>query len=175
MFACGVVGKHRITANKVSYITIYKSTPQRKIAMKFVLLHTVDDTDIYKIRSAYNHPSVSRFIDIDKNNYWSYVTEAENVYFYKIFNENELIAAVHCETDDRVLYLAIVVFPEYQKMGIGTSVLKAIENGNLNISFDKIRAYVEPDNTASLALFEKANFNCIGKDEELFEYEYTIS
>lgn len=142
--------------------------------MKFVRLLSVNDIDIARIQSAYNHFSISRFISVDKNNYWHYITKADNVYFYKVYNDNKLMATIHCERYDRVLHIAVVVFPEYQNMGYGMSILRAVQNGNLDISFDKIHASIEIQNTASLRLFEKVGFNCIGKDEELLEYEYPV-
>ena len=142
--------------------------------MKFVLLRSVNDIDMAKIQSVYDHFSISRFMSIDKDNYWHYITETENVYFYKVYNHTKLVSTIHCELHDRVLHLAVAVFPEYQNMGLGVTILKAIQNGNLDISFDKIHASIELQNIASRKLFEKVGFSCIGKDAELFEYEYTM-
>ena len=130
--------------------------------------------EMEEIQSAYDHFSISSFISIDKDHYWRYITETENVYFYKVYNHNNLISTIHCELYDKVLHLAVVVFPKYQNMGFGTTILKAIQNGNLDISFDKIHASIELQNIASRKLFEKVGFNCIEKDAELFEYECTM-
>ncbi len=141
--------------------------------MKFIRISSTSDSDLAFINEVLRHPSVSRFVSIDNDNFWQYVTQNENVYCYKIFNDNVLIATVHCELDDKVLYLAIVVFPKYQRMGFGGKIIKYIQGGNIDIEFDKISAFIEQENIPSLTLFRKMGFECKGKDEELYYYEYT--
>ncbi len=131
-----------------------------------------DDEDIQHILYVYKLPSVSQFISIDEENYWRYVTTTNNVYFYKIYKDDILVAAIHLESDDRILYMDVVVFPEYQKRGIATDILKDIQAGKLGLDFDKIQVSVDEKNIASIKLFKKAGFVCVGKDEELLEYEY---
>lgn len=142
--------------------------------MKFVLLDSVNDMDMPKIQSVYTHSSISRFICINTDNYWHYVTATENVYFYKVYDRNNLISTVHCELYDKVLHLALVVFPEHQRMGLGATILKAIQKGDLDLSFDKIHASIELQNFASRRLFEKSGFDCIAKGNDLLEYEYRM-
>ena len=67
------------------------------------------------------------------------------------------------------------VFPEFQKQGIATTILKDIQTGKLELGFDKIQVSIDEKNIASIKLFESAEFVCVGKDEELWEYEYTKS
>ena len=71
--------------------------------------------------------------------------------------------------------MSVVVFPEYQKQGIATTILTDIQAGKIGLDFDKIRVYIDEKNIASLKLFESAGFVCTGKDEELLEYEYRKS
>jgi ribosomal protein S18 acetylase RimI-like enzyme len=66
----------------------------------------------------------------------------------------------------------IIVFPEYQKKGIATKILKDIQNGKLGIDFDKIQVSIDEKNITSIKLFENAGFVCIAKDEELLDYLY---
>ena len=82
--------------------------------LKFVLLENTEDNELEILKDNYSKPSVERFVEINKEKFWSYVTETENVYFYKVYNENTLSGTVQCEIYNRILYLAIVVFPDYQ-------------------------------------------------------------
>ncbi|MBQ8580366.1 MAG: GNAT family N-acetyltransferase [Oscillospiraceae bacterium] len=143
--------------------------------MTYRLLKKADDEDIPLILSVYKQPSISRFISIDEENYWKYITSTENVYFYKIYKDDILLATIHLELGDCVLYMSVVVFPEFQKQGIATTILKDMQAGKLGLDFDKIQVSIDENNTASIKLFESAEFVCVGKDEELWEYEYTKS
>lgn len=143
--------------------------------MNYQLMKRQDDEDIPLILSAYRHPSVSRFIHIDENHYWEYVTTSANVYFYKVYRGGRLAAAVHCELEARVLYMDIVVFPEYQRHGIASEVLTDIQKGRLGFDFDKIQVAIDENNVASRKLFETADFRCISQEDELLLYEYVKS
>ena len=67
---------------------------------------------------------------------------------------------------------SVVVFPEYQKQGIATTILKDIQTRKIGLDFDKIQVSIDEKNIASLKLFESVGFICVNKDEELLEYEY---
>lgn len=140
--------------------------------MIYRLMKQQDDEDIPRIISVYKSPFVSPFISINEANYWQYVTTTENVYFYKIFENDYLIATVHCELFDFILYMDIVVFPEYQRKGFATKIIADIQDGKLGLNFKKIRVSIDEKNAASLKLFENMNFICVAKNEELLEYEY---
>ena len=71
--------------------------------------------------------------------------------------------------------MSVVVFPEYQKQGIATTILKDIQTRKIGLDFDKIQVSIDQKNTASLKLFESVGFICVNKDEELLEYEYSKS
>ena len=143
--------------------------------MIYRLIKNPDDEDIPTILSVYKQPSISRFISIDEENYWKYITSTDNVYFYKIYKDDILVATIHLESDNGALYMSVVVFPEYQKQGIATAILKDIQSGKTGLDFDKIQVSIDEKNTASLKLFESVGFICVNKDEELLEYEYSKS
>ena len=143
--------------------------------MTYLLLEYLNDEDIPHIISIYNTPLISQFISIDKNNYWKYVVFTDNVYFYKVYNDGNFVATIHLELYGRILYMSVVVFPEYQKQGIATTILEDIQTGKIGLDFDKIQVSIDEKNLASLKLFANAGFVCISKDEELFEYEYIKS
>ena len=140
--------------------------------MTYQLLTSPNDPLIPTILSVYKIPSVAQFIRIDEANYWQYVTSTDHVWFYKIFEDGYLISTIHLELADCVLYMDVVVFPEYQRRGIATRIIKDIQNGRLGIDFNKIQVSIDERNIASIKLFEHAGFACVAKDEELLEYEY---
>lgn len=142
--------------------------------MTYRLLKKADDVDVPLILSVYKQPSISKFIGIDEKNYWKYITSTDNVYFYKIYKDGVLAATIHLELCNHILYMSIVVFPEYQKQGIATTLLKDIQTRKFELDFTKIQASIDEENIASIKLFEKCGFVCIGKDEELLEYAYII-
>ena len=143
--------------------------------MTYCLLKKADDADIPLILSVYKQPLISQFISIDEENYWKYITDTDNVYFYKIYKDDILVSTIHIELDNYVLCMSVVVFPEHQKQGIATTILKDIQAGKLELDFDKIQVSIDEKNIASLKLFESVGFICVNKGEELLEYEYSKS
>lgn len=139
--------------------------------MTYLLLKRFDDEDIPTILSAYKQPTISQFISIDEENYWKYITNTDNVYFYKVYKDNILVATTHLELACGVLYMSVVVFPEYQKLGIATTILNDIHVGKLGLDFHTIHVSIAENNIASRKLFESSGFVCKGKAEELLEYE----
>lgn len=140
--------------------------------MQYRLLTRENDVAIPQIRSVYKNPSIAQYISIDETNYWKYVTSTENVWFYKVLADARLVCTIHLELLDHILYMDIVVFPEHQKRGIATNVLKDIQNGTFGIDFDQIHVAIDKKNKASIKLFENAGFVCVAKEEELLKYVY---
>lgn len=140
--------------------------------MIYRLIKEFSDEDIFSVLSNYRQPSVSQFISIDEDTYLKYVTGTDNVYFYTIYVNDVLAATVHLELADKVLYMSIVVFPEYQNQGVATTILKDIQSGKFALDFTKIQVSVDEKNIYSLKLFEKAGFVCVAKNDELLKYEY---
>ena len=138
--------------------------------MKYIRLEDTRDAEIPFLLSIYGLPEISRFIHIDEDNYWSYVTTNENVFYYKVYREELLVAAIHCELSDQVLYLDIVVLPEYQRQGIGSKVLRDLQAGAVLDGFARIEVSIEQSNSASLRLFEKMGFTPVSKEDELIQY-----
>ena len=142
--------------------------------LKFVLLESTEDNELEILKDNYSKPSVERFVEINKEKFWSYITETENVYFYKVYNENTLSGTVQCEIYDRILYLAIVVFPEYQNKGIGTDIIKFVLDGRTGLDFKEIQVSIDEKNTASMKLFKNSGFIETGKDGELIDLQYIM-
>ena len=132
---------------------------------------TEDDSNIPHLLQIYQQPNVSQFISIS-DSYFHYVTNTPNVYFYKV-NENEkLIGAIHLEKNENLLYMDILIFPEFQKMGFATRVIKDIQNDIFGLNYDRIEISIDESNIASLKLFENAGFTFVSKEDELLNFVY---
>lgn len=143
--------------------------------MKYSRMLDEKDADIPYLTSIFKLPEISRYISIDELNYWQYVTINENVYFFKVYKDESLVATTHLEVVDRVLCLDIMVVPECQGKGIATKVLKDIQAGNLVSDFDRIEVSIDENNTASICLFEKMGFAYASKEDELINYVYNVN
>lgn len=130
------------------------------------------DPDIARLLSALRKPEIARFYSIDGENYFSYVTNTENVYFYKVYRNGELTGAVHLEKQEATLFMSILVMPEFQRMGMGTRILKDILDNGLGLDYRKLEVSVDESNTASRRLFEKFGFTGVSQDEELINYVF---
>lgn len=138
--------------------------------MTYTRLTSVSDPDISCLFHLYSLPEISRYISIDKENYWNYVTSSENVYYYKVFDDNKLVACVHIERYDDTLCLSVLTVPEYQKRGIGTAVLKDIQNDIFSFGCKRIEVSVDETNTPSIKLFTKMGFYEVSREDELINY-----
>ncbi len=139
--------------------------------LKFIRVISELDKDIAYIQAIHRLPQISRFIGIS-DNYFAYVIENSNVYFYKVFSDDILVGTAHLEICDSTLYMGIVVVPQYQNKGIGTNILRKIQGGSLPITFDRIEVSIDENNTASKRLFEKMGFVFVSKEDELENYLY---
>lgn len=142
--------------------------------MNYQRMMNENDKDTPYLTSVFKLPEISRYISIDEQNYWRYVTSSDNVYFFKIYDDESLVATTHCEVVDRVLYMDIMVIPEQQGKGIATTVLKDIQLGNLVSGFDRIEVAIDENNVSSIRLFEKMGFDFVSKEDELLNYVYEV-
>lgn len=142
--------------------------------LTFILIESTEDEDLGIIKEGYSNPLVERFISIDNENYWSYVTKSENVYFYKLYNEDSPVGTVHCEVYDGVLYLSVVVFIQYQNRKIGSDAIKCVIEGITGLDFKEIQVSVDEKNTASMRLFQNAGFIKIGQKDGLVDLQYIM-
>ena len=140
--------------------------------MIYIRMDSPNDPDIPYLVEIINLPEISRFISIDKNNYWTYVTKAENVFYFKVFENNVLVAATHCEILNQILYMDIMVIPTYQNKGIATKIIEDIQSGKLPFAFGKIEVSIDKSNTASIRVFEKMNFKFVSAESELLNYAW---
>ena len=130
------------------------------------------DKDIQYLNTILEMPEISRYISVDKANFWRYVTSTKNVFYYKVCDEDALVGAIQLELSGGVLYMDIMVIPEFQRQGIGTSVILDIQSGVLPLSFERIEISIDERNIASIKLFENMGFEFISHDDELLNYIY---
>lgn len=130
-----------------------------------------NDTDIPQLLKVYRMPVIARYLSISQT-YFHYVTNTENVYFYKIYKNDQLVASTHIEQQGTILCLDVLVFPEYQRMGLGTKIIEDIQNNVLGLAYEAIEISIDERNTASLTLFENAGFIRVSKDAELINLVY---
>lgn len=135
-------------------------------------MNSARDRDIPALLAAYRSPETARFISLDEENYWRYVTTADGVSFFKAFERGMLVAAVHCELQERTMYMDIMVLPQWRRCGIGTKVMQDVLQGVLIPDFDQIEVSIDEANTASIRLFEKMGFLFMSQTDELRNYLY---
>ena len=134
-------------------------------------LSSEDDADIFQLLQIYQLPNVSRFISIG-DNYFHYVTSTPNVYFYKVYDREKLVGSIHLEKNEEILYMDILVFPEFQRMGYATEMVEDIKQDILGLSYKKIEISIDESNIASIKLFENAGFIFVSKEDELMNFVF---
>ena len=130
-----------------------------------------EDKDIFLINEMHSKPEIKKYINIS-DNYFNYVTNTENVFFYKVYKDRNLVGTIHLEKNDNILYMDILIFPEFQKAGLGTKVISDIKNDIFNLNIKKIEVSIAKSNIPSLKLFEKSGFKFVSQDNGLKNYEY---
>ncbi|MBE6697538.1 MAG: GNAT family N-acetyltransferase [Ruminococcaceae bacterium] len=130
-----------------------------------------NDIAVSELKAIYQLPEVARYLNIS-DNYFCYVTKTSGVYFYKVYNKDELIGAIHLELNGNLLYMDILIFPKFQRKGFATKVIEDIQNDIFKLNYNKIEIAVDETNSASLKLFENAGFTRTSKDDELINLVY---
>lgn len=140
--------------------------------MQYIRMEHARDEAIPHLLSVYRLPDVSRFIHIKEETYWDYVTSGDHIFYFKVYRDETLVAAIHCERSEDTLFLDIVVFPQYQRQGIGSEILRDIQENRVLSGFARIEVSIDESNRASVGLFEKMGFTPMSKEDELILYEY---
>ena len=130
-----------------------------------------DDIDISQLSQIYKIPDVSQFLSIS-DNYFHYVTNTENVYFYKVYANERLIGTIHLEKYESLLYMDILIFPEFQRMGFATKVIKDIQRDIFKLNYKKIEISIDEKNVASIKLFRNSGFSFVSQEDELMNFVY---
>ena len=141
--------------------------------LKYLKMVSENDIDLFQIKQKYNDLNVSKYLSVS-DNYFRYVTSTKNVFYYKVFNNEQLIGTLHIEKQENVLNLAILVFPEFQNAGYGTKIIKDVQNDIFKFNFEKIEISIDKENFASIKLFEKTGFKLLSEEGELLNYFYKV-
>lgn len=142
--------------------------------MKYVQITSKKDNDIPYLISIHKIPEISHFISINEENYFHYVTTTENVFYFKVYKNDDLVGTVHCELFDKMLCMSILVIPIFQKRGIGTAILYDIQNGVLPLTYTHIKVTIDKFNSSSLRLFKKMDFTKISEEEDLIDFIWSV-
>ncbi len=68
-----------------------------------------EDIDIPKLITIYQIPEIARYISISEN-YFHYVTNTADVYFYKVYDNDTLIGSMHLEKQGTTLYMDCLLY-----------------------------------------------------------------
>lgn len=139
--------------------------------LRYTRMLTEDDADITRLIKIYQMPEISQYISIS-DNYFHYVTTTANVYFYKVYENNKMVGSIHLEKNENLLYMDILVFPEFQRMGFGTKIIKDIQDDIFELEYEKIEISIDESNVASIQLFSNAGFVFMSKEDELINLIY---
>lgn len=140
--------------------------------MRYIQVKTEGDMDIPYLLSVHKLPEIARFIGINEEAYFRYVTTAENVFYLKAYRNETLAGTVHCEIVEGILYMSLLVAPEYQRQGVGTEILRDFQEGALGLPYTRIEVSIDKENAPSLGLFRKMGFVQTGEDEELLDFAW---
>ena len=140
-------------------------------SLTYMMILSENDGDISRLLEIYQQPDISQYLRI-REDYFHYVTSTENVYYYKVYKCRQLIGAIHLELCNGWLYMAVLILPEYQKMGFATRVLADIQNDVFCLKYRRIEIAIDESNVASIKLFENAGFIFISKEDSLLNYAY---
>ena len=130
-----------------------------------------DDADVSKLVEIYQAPEIARYLSISDNYFYS-VTNNENVHFYKVYKNGEMIGTTHLEQQGVVLFMDVLVFPKFQRAGLGTQIIRDIQDDIFQLGYENIEISIDEANTASLRLFGNAGFVFTSKEDELLNFVY---
>ncbi len=130
-----------------------------------------NDADVPQLVEIYQAPEIARYLSIG-DNYFHYVTNTENVHFYKVYKNGELIGTTHLEKQGTVLFMDVLVFPKFQRAGLGTKIVKDIQDDVFELGYKSIEISIDEANFASLRLFKNAGFAFTSKEDELMNFVY---
>ena len=130
-----------------------------------------NDADIPELVEIYQAAEIARYLSVG-DNYFHSVTNTENVHFYKVYKNGELIGTTHLEKQGTILFMDVLVFPKFQRAGLGTKIVKDIKDDVFELGYKIIEISIDETNFASLRLFENAGFVFTSKENELMNFVY---
>lgn len=131
-----------------------------------------NDLDFDIVVKMHNEPTIAKYISIS-DTYFDYVVNAENVVYFKIQFQNQIVGGIHAEISDSTLYLSICILPQHRKSGLATFALEKLFTLVPN-TVEKVQVSIDETNIASVRLFEKLGFSPSGKEEKLLDYALNL-
>ena len=126
------------------------------------------DPDIQILKKIHSLPEIKKYISISRN-YFKYVTETENVFYYKVILNSEIIGGIHFEKNGETAYISVCIHPDYQNNGYGKRSVEFILNHFKEI-YRNVEVSIDEDNFASILLFEGLGFEKIDVSNGLITY-----
>ncbi|MBE5797679.1 MAG: GNAT family N-acetyltransferase [Clostridiales bacterium] len=139
--------------------------------LTYARLITADDPDVPQLLRVHSLPGVAEYLSIS-DGYFRYVTGSDGVHFFKVYESGNLVGSVHLERQGLTLFMAILVFPEHQGSGLGSAILRDVQDDVFGLGYERIEAAIDESNAASLLLFERAGFRRTGQVDELITFVY---
>ncbi len=139
-----------------------------------ILLTPLDknDIDMVNIKAMHSEPTILKYISISEM-YFDYVTNTENVVYYKIFINSKLIGGIHSEILNDIMNISICILPEYRKQKFASLAIEKLIASVKN-SISKIQVSIDETNVASIKLFEHLGFKKDKQEDELIDYVYVL-
>lgn len=126
------------------------------------------DPDIRILKKMHSLPEIKKYISISRN-YFKYVTETENVFYYKIILNGEVIGGIHFEKNGETAYISVCIHPDYQNKGYGKRSVEFILN-KFKETYKNVEVGIDEYNFASIRLFEGLGFEKADVSNGLITY-----
>lgn len=142
--------------------------------IKYELLNDEFDTDITGLDRCHHLKEIEKYFKVS-DNFFNYVLQNKDVFYYKIKTNENLVGAVQIERNALTIFLAIWIKPEFQHKGIATRVLKDIIDEKFDITYNKIIVAIEKINFFSIKLFQKVGFKEDKTEDDLIYFVFDRS
>lgn len=139
--------------------------------LTYTRLVTADDPDVPQLLRVHSLPGVAEYLSIS-DGYFRYVTGSDGVHFFKVYESGNLVGSIHLELQELTLFMAILVFPGHQGAGLGSAILRDIQDGVFGLGYERIEVSIDENNAASLRLFDRAGFRRTGQEDELITFVF---
>lgn len=99
--------------------------------------------------------------------------QSKGLYLFIAYLENIPIGQVRLDFEDNSGIISYSISKEFRSKGYGKSLIVLLESKlkEKDISFDKLIAYVKPDNISSQKVFEKLGYNKIASQNKIMYYK----
>ena len=124
------------------------------------IVHVINESNYHAYRSIipdeyFKHPIVSRDEILEDMRRMKF-------YVYEVEGRIVGVAALHPKPDEKVGIIRwVYVHPEYQRKGIGTALIKHIENTALSLNLEKLRLVTHGKAYWAIRFYEKLGYRAV--------------